>query len=254
MIPKIIHYCWFGGTAKPPLVSACIKSWKKRNDYEVVEWSENNCNVRENEFVSKFYDEKKYAFLSDYFRLKALYDRGGIYLDTDVYAYRSFDDLLGGGSDIFLGWIYDCALGTAVIGASAKSALIGELLNMYNARSYGDDIVNNGIVTDYFLDYVPGFLLNGKRQTIDYKGERIDIYPKEEFETGKVFGRSHTLHFADGSWHRTKKQIPAKWKLLAARMPINIMAMKQKKKADTFMTRQGKYQAIYNETVGKKNS
>ncbi len=93
MIPKKIHYCWFGGHDLPPLQKACIKTWKKYlPDYEFIRWDESNC--PQNRFIEHHLKEKNWAFVSDFVRLYALYNEGGIYLDTDFEVLKSFDDLL----------------------------------------------------------------------------------------------------------------------------------------------------------------
>ena len=95
MIPKKIHYCWFGRGELSAKAKKCIKSWKKYcPDYEIIEWNEDNFDVNQNEYTKKVYAEKKYAFLSDFARLKIIYEQGGIYLDVDVEVVKSFDDLL----------------------------------------------------------------------------------------------------------------------------------------------------------------
>lgn len=89
MIPKIIHYCWFGGE-KPQKVVKCIESWKKNlPDYEIKEWNKNNFDISELQYTLDAYKAHKYAFVSDVARVKALYEYGGIYLDTDVMVYKS---------------------------------------------------------------------------------------------------------------------------------------------------------------------
>lgn len=95
MIPKIIHYCWFGGKKKDELSLRCIESWKKNlPDYELREWNENNFDVNENCFVREAFNAKQYAFVADYVRLFAIWKCGGIYLDCDVEVVKDFDDLL----------------------------------------------------------------------------------------------------------------------------------------------------------------
>lgn len=95
MIPKIIHYCWFGGKPEPEDVRRCIASWKKYlPDYEIRRWDETNYDVTKNQYMNDAYKEKKWAFVSDYCRLDVVHEYGGIYLDTDVEVVRSFDDLL----------------------------------------------------------------------------------------------------------------------------------------------------------------
>ena len=84
-IPKTIHYCWFGRGEKPEIVKKCIDTWKdKLSDYKIIEWNEDNFDINQNDYVKEAYKAKKFAFVSDYVRVYALYNYGGIYLDTDV--------------------------------------------------------------------------------------------------------------------------------------------------------------------------
>lgn len=95
MIPKIIHYCWFGGKPLPKEALKCINSWKKYcPDYEIKEWNESNYNLTKNDYVKYCYENKKWAFLTDYVRLDIVYQNGGIYLDTDVELVKPLDDFL----------------------------------------------------------------------------------------------------------------------------------------------------------------
>lgn len=96
MIPKKIHYCWFGGAPKTKLGMKCIKSWKKHcPDYEIIEWNEDNFDFSEAPlYVRQAYEAKKWAFVTDYVRLKVVYDNGGIYMDTDVKLKKILDPLL----------------------------------------------------------------------------------------------------------------------------------------------------------------
>ena len=95
MIPKIIHYCWFGGNPKPQILLNCIESWKKFcPDYEIIEWNESNFDVNFCAYSTRAYEAKKWAFVSDIARIKIIYDYGGIYLDTDVLLKNSLDNLL----------------------------------------------------------------------------------------------------------------------------------------------------------------
>ena len=95
MIPKKIHYCWFGGADKPKSVKKCISSWKKFcPDYEIIEWNESNYDVNSTEYTKMCADEKKYAFLSDFARLEIIEKNGGIYFDTDVELIKNIDSLL----------------------------------------------------------------------------------------------------------------------------------------------------------------
>ena len=95
MIPKKIHYCWFGRGEKSKKIKKCIESWRKYcPDYEIVEWNEDNFDVYQNAYTKYCYDNKKYAFLSDYARLLIVYFEGGIYYDTDVEVIKPINDLL----------------------------------------------------------------------------------------------------------------------------------------------------------------
>ena len=95
MIPKKIHYCWFGGNEKSKLAKKCINSWKKYcPDYEIIEWNESNFDVTKNDYLKFCYENKKWAFLSDLARLMIIYSEGGIYFDTDVEMIKNIDFLL----------------------------------------------------------------------------------------------------------------------------------------------------------------
>lgn len=103
MIPKIIHYCWFGGKPIPAEYQRYIDSWHKvMPDYEIKRWDESNYDVHKNQYMSDAYKEKKWAFVSDYCRLDVVYQEGGIYLDTDVEVVKAFDDLLS--EEMFCGF------------------------------------------------------------------------------------------------------------------------------------------------------
>lgn len=96
MMPKKIHYCWFGRGEKTKLAKKCLASWRKYcPDYEIIEWNEDNFDINTNAYTKMCYDQKKYAFLSDYLRLVIIDKYGGIYFDTDVELVRNFDTLLG---------------------------------------------------------------------------------------------------------------------------------------------------------------
>ena len=94
-IPKVIHYCWFGRGKMPPLAEKCIDSWKKFGpDYEIVCHTEDNFDINQNKYAKEAYDAGKWAFVSDYVRLKILFDEGGIYMDTDVELIKPIDELI----------------------------------------------------------------------------------------------------------------------------------------------------------------
>ena len=142
MIPKIIHYCWFGKGAMPELVQTCIASWHTHMpDWEYRLWTEDNFEINEApQYVCEAYAAKKYAFVSDYVRLWALEREGGVYLDTDVEVLRSFDPLLS--DTAFIGLEESKALlpGTCVMGCEAHCEWVKDMLTTYdNARFIRED-------------------------------------------------------------------------------------------------------------------
>ena len=140
MIEKKIHYIWFGSNPLPPLAKKCIESWKKFcPDYEIVEWNETNFDVNQNIYTKEAYENKKWAFVSDYVRLYALYHHGGIYMDTDVEVLKNLDDYLN--HDAFSGFESSNAIPTGIIGAKKGNYHIKQLLNEYNDRHF---ILPNG--------------------------------------------------------------------------------------------------------------
>ena len=95
MIPKIIHFCWLSGEKYPELVQKCISSWKKTMpDFQIICWTTENFDINSNTFVREAVACKKWAFASDYIRLYALYHYGGIYIDSDVFVFKSFEPFL----------------------------------------------------------------------------------------------------------------------------------------------------------------
>ena len=115
-IPKIIHYCWFGKNEKSDLAKKCIDSWKKKcPDYQIIEWNEENFDITTNEYVYEAYMNKKWAFVSDFVRIFALYNNGGIYLDTDVEILKNMDEFLC--NTTFFGFETIDKVSTGIIGA-----------------------------------------------------------------------------------------------------------------------------------------
>ena len=113
MIPKKIHYCWFGRGEKPKLAQMCIASWRKYcPDYEIVEWNEDNFDLDYNAYTRYCYDNKKWAFLSDFVRLVVVAEHGGLYFDTDVELLKSPDELLRYGA--FYGFENDSNINTGL--------------------------------------------------------------------------------------------------------------------------------------------
>ena len=132
MIPKTIHYCWFGGNPYPPLVEQCIDSWKGQlPDYQIKRWDESNSPIDNCRFAKHAFKIKRWAFVADYVRLYALYHEGGIYLDTDMFVLKSFDPLLQ--HDCFLGLEIPERASCGIIGAVQHHRFIGEILQQYES-------------------------------------------------------------------------------------------------------------------------
>lgn len=218
MIPKIIHYCWFGDSDLSPALKECIETWKTyMPDYQIMCWDNSNCSFSENEYVKRAYAEKRWAYVSDYYRLKALSEYGGIYLDTDVRVRKSFDPLLS--HKCFVNFIYDCVIGGGVIGTEPHGSFVSALLDLYEKASFGvcsnglsaeiiddrmilnDFDTNNFIFTYYVLEKYPQFRLNNMYQDL---GDFV-IYPKELFEVGSLLYRHYSIHLGIGSWKDNKK-------------------------------------------------
>ena len=138
MIPKIIHYCWFGGNPLPELAQKCIASWKKfLPDYEIKEWNESNYDVRKIPYIAQAYDAKKYAFVSDYARFDILYQYGGVYFDTDVEVIKDLRPIIEKGA--FIGIekgtrpLLAAGLGIA---SPAASDIYREILDSYKSEQF----------------------------------------------------------------------------------------------------------------------
>jgi len=215
MIPKKIHYCWFGGATLPPLAQTCIESWRKFcPDYEIVRWDESNFDVNCCAYVREAYDAKKWAFVSDYARFWILYHQGGVYLDTDVELVRPLDEIVSAGS--FMGMQSEKKPEVAPglgIACPAGMALIGELMEDYHTRRFvnADGTLNQTTVVDYTTEYFCRYGLKASRQVQEVAG--ILVYPKEyfcpmDYTTGKIriTPRTYAIHHYSASWHNEKER------------------------------------------------
>lgn len=205
MIPKIIHYCWFGGNEMPPLVQKCIKSWKKYlPDYEFKLWNEEIFDVNCNAWCQQAYQAKKYAFVADYCRLIALYEEGGIYLDTDIQLCHSLTPFLN--QNAFMGFEDGKVLSMGVIGMTAKFAILKESLDYYENTTFSNEIIKesiaNVVIFTQLLEEKYGLIRNNTEQWI----AGIHIYPRTYFNPMDFFGNwdksknTVAIHLYMGSW------------------------------------------------------
>lgn len=141
MVPKIIHYCWFGGNPLPELAVKCIESWKKYcPDYEIIEWNERNYSIETAcQFVKDAYENQKWAFVSDYVRLDVVYQHGGIYLDTDVELLKSPSEVLKN-SRGFFGREQGNSIATGLGFACEKGEpILKEMMEKYHSLQFAKD-------------------------------------------------------------------------------------------------------------------
>ena len=223
MIPKIIHYVWVGGNPKPKNIQRCMKTWTKHlQDYQIIEWNEQNFDIHENKYVEQAYQAKKWAFVSDYIRAKAVYEMGGIYMDTDVLVLDNLHDLLG--NRAFVGFENKENPFTAVFGAEKGHPLIKDMLSYYDDRDFTFDKqdqlagVNTVSVSD-ILKNKYGAQPNNKEQQLQ---EGIHVYPDGVLCNPSA--QSKTIHVFTGTWMEGAK--PLKRKLVTA-LKVRIKTKKE---------------------------
>ena len=206
MIPKKIHYCWFGRSEKPQMVKRCIESWKKYcPDYEIIEWNEDNFDIYQNDYLVYCYQQKKWAFLSDLARLIIIEREGGVYFDTDVELIKNIDSLLK--YNAFYGFENKSNVATGLgFGAIAHHSSVKSMIQQY----YGLEVDESGnypMITCPKLNTLAlleiGLKLNGEKQTL----EDILILPVEYMNpyddpTGKLIKTTNTIsiHWYSKSW------------------------------------------------------
>ena len=223
MIPKIIHYCWFGGNPLPELAQKCIESWKKFcPDYEIIEWNESNFDIAANTYAKEAYEAKKWAFVSDVARLHALVTVGGIYMDTDVEVLKPLDEFLS--LEAFSGFESETAIPTGIMAAEKGQPLFTELLHDYdNAHFLREDgtpdcTTNVVRITDLCLKY--GLELNNQKQTVcGFTLFPYDYFCPKDFVTKelRITENTATIHHFDGSWLTAEEKLMAELKVKYAR-------------------------------------
>ena len=207
MIPKKIHYCWFGRGEMPEMAQKCVASWRKfMPDWEYKLWNEENFDVRQVLYTKEAYEAKKYAFVSDYVRLWVLCNEGGLYMDVDFEVYKSFDDLMC--LNAFAGFegSKHSPMMMGVVASRANGDWIKEQLGYYKDRHFilpdgsFDLTTNVQFITAKMREN--GFVQNGKEQ--NYKD--MHVFPVEYFcprqTTGEYFRTENTYceHLGLGSW------------------------------------------------------
>ena len=226
MIPRIIHYTWFSGDEMPQMVKECMASWKRHlSDYELRFWDMNAIKDIDSVFLKEALATRKWAFAADYVRLYALYHEGGIYLDTDVVVYKSYNDLLNnrafiGKEDALNILPLECRLAQYLsshcIGAEPGAEFIHDCLNYFEGRHFvlSDDehlplslrynyvilpYIQAVIAREYGYDWLP------KIQSIQYCKNGLVVYPSDYFCGHSFLPDSYCQHLAIGSWRENWK-------------------------------------------------
>lgn len=217
MIPKIIHYCWFGNNELPEKDKQCIESWKKHcPDYKIICWNESNYDISKYQYMKEAYEAKKWGFVPDIARLDIIYQNGGIYLDTDVEMVRNFDELLE--YPAFMAFENDRMVNPGLVfGAEKENSIIGEILDtVYRKRSFfkedgSYDMKPSPVMNTEFL-IQKGLSPNGKTQLLPCN---MKIYSKEyfcpmDYDTGEltITDNTYSIHHFHASWH-TKEELAA---------------------------------------------
>jgi hypothetical protein len=231
MIPKKIHYIWFGGNPLTPLAEKCIGSWKKYcPDYEIIRWDESNFDVNQNRYCREAYKAKKWAFASDYARLWVLVNEGGIYMDTDVEVLQPLDKFLG--LEAFSGFEADDRLPTGLMASSMHQHFFEKLLHDYDNRSFLkpdgslDLTTNVTAITKACID--AGLVLNNAEQTV----EGFTLFPSDFFcpkdwltKEINLTENSYAIHHFDGSWAGGGTKL--KHKVMRALGPKGVKVLKK---------------------------
>ncbi len=219
-IPKTIHYCWFGRGPKGELAEKCIASWKKFcPDYAFKEWNEDNFDLNTNLYVRQAYDNRKFAFVTDYVRLYALYTEGGIYMDTDVEILKPLDDFLK--HQAFSSFENNNKIPTGIMAADQENPWIKDLLDEYTELVFLDSEGNMDLTTN--VERITNLTLEkyGLIPVSSYQELGcgvVTIYPHDYFcpkdwNSGELHltENTHTIHHFAGSWHTAdEKRFTAK--------------------------------------------
>lgn len=213
MIPKVIHYCWFGGNPLPPLAEKCIASWKKfLPDYEIKEWNEQNFDVNIIPYTAEAYQAKKYAFVSDYARFWILYHYGGLYFDTDVEVIKPMGGIIAKGA--FMGCEQDSKPGIELtvapglgLAVESKHEIYKAILEEYDSFHFlnEDGSNNDKTVVEYVTEILKKHGLRNSPGIQNING--INVYPSEYFcprntvtKRMHITNNTYTIHHYMASW------------------------------------------------------
>lgn len=231
MIPKIIHICWLSGDEFPDSIKECLESWKKfLPDYEIRLWDTKRFDINSTLWTKQAFEAKKYAFAADYIRLYALYTEGGIYLDSDVLVYKSFNDLLH--LPYFIGEDYEHCFEPAIIGCESGLPWINQVLERYDGLSFIKEdgsynittlpvVFNNQLRNRYHFEKVQNGTYSSQQDDVMY------IFPYDYFNSrdhvgSKKYRRSYCTHHYAGSWDKEQSQAKTFLKTITPRFFANL--------------------------------
>ena len=212
MIPKIIHYCWFGGNPKPKMAEKCIETWKKYcPDWQIIEWNEDNFDVNRNGYTKMCIEQKKYAFLSDYVRLFVVAEHGGVYFDTDVEVIKSLEPLLE--NEAFFGFETPEYVASGLgFGSVAHGTAVEAMLREYDILLDGTKgVIGCPRLNTAALEKL-GLVRDGSMQVVaGAKILPIEYLNPYESNTGRLkkTKNSYSIHWYSASWMNWKKRLRA---------------------------------------------
>lgn len=214
-IPKVIHYCWFGGKEKSDNINYYISSWKKYcTNYEFIEWNEENFDINCNDYVREAYQCEKWAFVTDYVRLYVLNKYGGVYMDTDVELLKNIDNFLRHKS--FSGFESNNFIPTAIMGAEKGNPWIKMLLSFYEKKHFlkedgSMDLTTNVVTITNMTKEIYNLQLNNTLQ--ETNGDVIfypnDFFCPKDYSTGKIIitDNTYAIHHFESSWLSNEEKI-----------------------------------------------
>jgi len=218
MVPKIIHYCWFGGNPLPLTAQKCIDSWKKYcPDYEIRVWNEDNFPLSSCNYAEEAYRNKKWAFVTDYVRFDVLYHYGGVYFDTDVELIRGIDDLIQEGPFMAMEGQNECMVATGLgMAADKNNPFIAKILDYYHHSHFEEEngyLSTRNTVVEIVTNLLKKEGFRNENRIQDVAG--FTIYPPDwfcplDYSTGVLTITDHTysIHHYDASWKTGKEK---KW-------------------------------------------
>jgi len=228
MIPKIIHYCWLSDDPIPSQLKKYIEDWSKiMPDYKVKKWDQDTINLDDHPFAKHAFDAKKYAFAADYIRVYALYNEGGIYLDSDVLVLKSFDKFLSFGyfTSFENHWrpsffkmltgryidkrgnryeniqkVIGVGLQAAIMGSEAQHPILKDLWEYYSFLNWSNDALP--VLAPYVYARIAeryGFKYFDKLQFLE---NNIVVFSSDVFATKGIYvnNNTHAIHMIVGSW------------------------------------------------------